>query len=63
MLEKSYIKGEIHPLDLKMNVARYLDKIIDPIRNYFEHGENKNYMIGLTKVNNYISEKTLLSKL
>jgi tyrosyl-tRNA synthetase len=41
MLEKSYIKGEIHPLDLKMNVARYLDKIIDPIRNYFEHGENK----------------------
>jgi tyrosyl-tRNA synthetase len=40
-LEKSYIKGELHPLDLKANVAKYLDKIIEPLRNYFEYGENK----------------------
>lgn len=40
-LEKAYVGGKLHPLDLKVNVARYLNKFLEPIRNYFEYGENK----------------------
>ncbi|MEM1885729.1 MAG: tyrosine--tRNA ligase, partial [Candidatus Jordarchaeales archaeon] len=35
-LKEAYVKGEIHPLDLKEAVARYLDEIISPIRRHFE---------------------------
>lgn len=35
-LREAYLKGEIHPLDLKEATARYLDEIIDPIRRHFE---------------------------
>ena len=34
-MEKAYIKKELHPLDLKMAVAEYLEKMLQPIRNYF----------------------------
>ncbi|MCS7106078.1 MAG: tyrosine--tRNA ligase [Candidatus Aenigmarchaeota archaeon] len=40
-LEKAYREGKIHPQDLKQNVARELDKIIKPIREYFEKPEKK----------------------
>jgi len=40
-LEKTYREGKIHPQDLKLNVAREIDKIIKPIREYFEKPENK----------------------
>jgi tyrosyl-tRNA synthetase len=35
-LEKSYIEGKIHPLDLKNALAWHLDKLISPIRAHFE---------------------------
>jgi tyrosyl-tRNA synthetase len=35
-LEEAYLKGEIHPLDLKNAVAKYLDEMIEPVRKYFE---------------------------
>jgi len=35
-LEESYRKGEIHPKDLKDNVAREISNIIDPLRKHFE---------------------------
>ncbi|MFH8107475.1 MAG: tyrosine--tRNA ligase [Candidatus Aenigmatarchaeota archaeon] len=35
-LEKSYLSGEIHPLDLKNSAIEYLDRIIAPIREHFE---------------------------
>ncbi|NIM47480.1 MAG: tyrosine--tRNA ligase [Candidatus Aenigmarchaeota archaeon] len=35
-LEKSYRKGEIHPKDLKDNVAREISDIIDPLRKHFK---------------------------
>ena len=31
-LEKDYVEGELHPLDLKLNAARYVDKLIEPAR-------------------------------
>lgn len=35
-LEKSYAKGDLHPLDLKNSVAEYLEEIIAPIRKNFK---------------------------
>ncbi len=35
-LEDSYRKGELHPKDLKEAVARELEKLIKPVREYFE---------------------------
>lgn len=35
-LEKYYISGALHPMDLKRAVALYLDKIIAPYRKHFE---------------------------
>ncbi len=34
-LEKAYVSGELHPLDLKKSVAVYLDELIKPIREHF----------------------------
>ena len=39
-LEEAYRKGDIHPKDLKSNVAREVSNIIDPLRRHFEtHSE------------------------
>ncbi len=35
-LEKAYVKGEIHPLDLKNSTAKYLNSFIEPVRKHFE---------------------------
>jgi len=35
-LESAYIKGLLHPLDLKNTVADIIDKMVDPIRRHFE---------------------------
>ena len=35
-LEEAFIRKEVHPLDLKISIASYLNKILEPIRNYFE---------------------------
>lgn len=38
-LEKKYKQKDIHPLDLKKNVARILNDMIKPIRNHFKEDE------------------------
>jgi tyrosyl-tRNA synthetase len=40
-IEKEYVKGNIHPQDLKNSVATYVSKIIDPVRKHFEKPTNK----------------------
>ncbi|MBO3757554.1 MAG: tyrosine--tRNA ligase [Thermoproteota archaeon] len=40
-LEKEYIEGKLHPMDLKLSVAREISSIIDPIRKHFEKPSNK----------------------
>ena len=35
-LEKDYIEGKIHPLDLKKSVSFYLNELIKPVREHFE---------------------------
>ncbi len=39
--EKEFVKGNIHPQDLKSNVGRVLNRIISPIRKHFEKPVNK----------------------
>jgi len=51
-LEKAFVSRELHPLDLKMAVADYLEKILLPIRQYFEKHPN-NYQ----KLLNYMQNK------
>jgi tyrosyl-tRNA synthetase len=34
-MEKAYVKGELHPLDLKNGVAEALAEILSPVRQYF----------------------------
>ncbi len=38
-LEQRYIKGEIHPLDLKNSVANHINELIAPVRKHFEKGK------------------------
>lgn len=35
-LEKLYVEGQLHPLDLKQAVFKYLNEMIKPVREYFE---------------------------
>ncbi|MBI5061554.1 MAG: tyrosine--tRNA ligase [Candidatus Aenigmarchaeota archaeon] len=35
-LEEAYRKGRVHPMDLKNATAKYLDKLIAPVRTHFE---------------------------
>ncbi|MFH0948865.1 MAG: tyrosine--tRNA ligase [Candidatus Aenigmatarchaeota archaeon] len=40
-LEESFRKGEMHPTDIKNATAVYIEKLIKPIREHFEHGKAK----------------------
>ena len=35
-LEKDFVKGKIHPMDLKAALAKEVDKLMDPVRKYFK---------------------------
>ena len=35
-LEREYLEGKLHPMDLKMGVAEALEQLIKPIREHFE---------------------------
>lgn len=52
-LEKSFIKKDLFPLDLKLGVIKYLDEILQPVRNYFE--ENKEAKKLKEKVESFIA--------
>lgn len=43
-LEELYTSGQIHPLDLKVSVAKYLNEILNPVRKYFEE-KPENYNV------------------
>ncbi len=36
-LEKDYINKKIHPADLKSTVAKYIDELIEPVREHFRN--------------------------
>ena len=39
-LELDYVAGKLHPGDLKKSVAKYINKLLEPIRKYFIENEN-----------------------
>lgn len=40
-LEEAYVKGEVHPADLKEAVADELSRLLEPIQKYFNEGPGK----------------------
>ncbi len=42
-LEKDYVDGRIHPLDLKNAVAEYIAEMLEPARKYFREGPGRKY--------------------
>ena len=40
-LEREYVNGKVHPMDLKLSVAREISLIIEPIRKHFEEPSGK----------------------
>jgi len=35
-LQRIYSNGELHPMDLKNTTTKYIDKLVEPVRNHFE---------------------------
>ena len=48
-LEKAYVAGDLHPLDLKNTMVTYLDKMVDPVRSHFEKNKSAREMLELVK--------------
>jgi len=38
-LENDYVSGDLHPGDLKLAVIKYINEILEPIREYFKNNE------------------------
>lgn len=38
-LEDAFVKGDVHPADLKPAVAKYINYLLDPVRDYFAKNE------------------------
>jgi len=49
-LEKDFVEGKLHPMDLKKSVAEAVDKIIAPVRAHFEKPEFKKLLEVYKKV-------------
>lgn len=48
-LEKSYVAGDLHPLDLKNSMTVYIEKMVQPIREYFEKKGSANSLFEQVK--------------
>lgn len=48
-LEKSYISGDLHPLDLKNAMILYIDKMVKPLRDHFEKKQSARELLELVK--------------
>ncbi|MEM3791241.1 MAG: tyrosine--tRNA ligase [Candidatus Micrarchaeaceae archaeon] len=46
----SYVKGEVHPMDLKKSVADMLTEILEPARKYFNEGNGRKYLEDLKSI-------------
>lgn len=48
-LEKAFVAGKLHPMDLKNGVAVALDKMIEPSRKYFEKNKKARDLLEMIK--------------
>ena len=44
-----YSKGELHPMDLKQSIAIYINKMLEPVRKYFEQNKKANELMKRVK--------------
>ena len=49
-LELAYQKGNIHPLDLKENIAKYLIELLEPARKHFLEGNGRKYLEEMNEI-------------
>ena len=35
-MERDFVEGKLHPVDLKSNVADAINKLLQPVREHFE---------------------------
>ncbi|MBI4894551.1 MAG: tyrosine--tRNA ligase [Candidatus Aenigmarchaeota archaeon] len=48
-MERDFVAGKLHPMDLKASTAQSLDKIIMPVRRHFEKSEKAGRLYNLVK--------------
>jgi len=48
-LKDLYLKGEIHPLDLKNAAAKYINEIVKPIREHFKRDKKARKLYEIVK--------------
>ena len=44
-LERSFVAKEVHPMDLKVATAHYIDQLIAPVRDHFKNDPNAKAML------------------
>ncbi len=50
-LEKAFVAKELHPMDLKSGTAKYIDQLLEPVRQHFENDPKAKEL--LEKVKSY----------
>lgn len=50
-LEKDFIEKNLHPMDLKASAAKYIDQLIEPVREHFKNNQKAKEL--LEKVESY----------
>src|SRR3989344_1159827 len=48
-LRDAYVQGKLHPMDLKTSVSAELDKLIKPVRDYFEKNKKARELYAMMK--------------
>jgi hypothetical protein len=48
-LEKDYVKGDLHPGDLKPALAKALNKLLQPIRDHFKNDPEAREILALVR--------------
>ena len=48
-LEKAYVQGELHPMDLKNCIAEKIAAILEPVRKYFENNKEATECVNVVR--------------
>ena len=48
-LRDLFVNGDIHPVDLKNTIAKYIDEMIEPVRQHFEKDKNARELLKKVK--------------
>lgn len=48
-LERDFVEGKLHPMDLKKNVSRYINELLEPVRLHFKNDPKAKKLAGFVK--------------